>query len=295
MDKINLIVVLYNKNIQQSTTIQSFLKNRHLLIDAEVTLSIWNNGPKSVAKEVNDFVSNLQSTNFAIYEELSNQPLSFVYNTLINPDTTNIFFDDDTVITQRYMLSLIAFFNSDREVFLPKIISLGQRRYPKVNKVAVDVDGNLDELSVVSILSGIAIKTSLISRLVNHFGSVFDVRFNIYGVDTTLFYRLKSLHFSGYYVGGELEHDLSGISAGGVNNISIFRVKERLWDFVLQTVLYLKVGSLMGLVKFVRIYRKRLSISFTLSVLLKGIVFRRHPNTKNRKLPTLLSMSEERR
>lgn len=292
--KLNLVVVLFNKDIKQSSTINSFIKNQHLFADAEVTVSIWNNGPASVAEEAKNFVSNAKNITFAIYEEVSNQSLSFIYNTLLDICATNVFFDDDTVITESYVLSLITFINTDREMFLPKIVSLGQRRYPKVNKLASDVNGTLDSLFVVSILSGISIKASLMKQLIYYFGSVFDDRFNIYGVDTSLFYRLKALKFTRYYVGSELEHDLSGISAGGANNISIFRVKERLWDFVLQTVLYRKIGSAQGLLKFVKIYRKRLGVLFILRVLVRAILFRRHPNTKKRNLPILLTMSRGR-
>ena len=141
---------------------------------------------------------------------------------MLNEECANIYFDDDTFVTQEYVLSVNDFMKGDREVFLPSIVSLNQRRYPKVNKVAGDFNGELSELSVVSILSGLLIKEDTIRRLKCKFGDVFDHRFNIYGVDTTLFYRLKSINFDRYYVGGILEHDLSGVSAGGAQYISMF-------------------------------------------------------------------------
>lgn len=278
--KLNIVVVLYNKALSQSKTINSLLENIDSFVDMDVSVSIWNNGPNSIEQEVSSFIDSQTFKNFVICENLSNSPLSLVYNSMLVEECSNIYFDDDTFVTKEYVLSVNDFMKSDREVFLPKIQSMGQRRYPKVNKVAGDFDGELNELSVVSILSGLLIKADTSYRLKSKFGNVFDQRFNIYGVDTTLFYRLKSLNFDRYYVGGTLEHDLSGVSAGGPQHVSMFRVQERLWDFTLQTIFYRKLGALLGLIQFLKIYKSRLSILFILGVFFKALVFMGHPNTR---------------
>ncbi|BFT29613.1 hypothetical protein D210916BOD24_07890 [Alteromonas sp. D210916BOD_24] len=291
--KLNIVVVLYNKTINQSKTISSLLDNVDLLLDAEVSLAIWNNGPHTIKDEVEQFISSQRFKRLIICEDVTNSSLSMVYNAMLDPDCTNIFFDDDTVITEDYVFSINDFMKSERDVFLPKIESLKQQRYPKVNKRTGNYDGELDELSVVSILSGLSIKKKTLKRLKDKFGNVFDERFNIYGVDTTLFYRLKSLKFDRYYVGGTLQHDLSGISAGGAENVSIFRVKERLWDFTLQTILYRKLGAFLGLMKFIKTYKSRLSIFFILGVFVKAIVYMGHPNTKKKSVSHILFSSNE--
>lgn len=280
--KLNIVIVLYNKAICQSKTVNSLLDNIDSFFNTEITVCIWNNGPSSIRDEVAAFIDSQTFKNFVVCENLSNSPLSFVYNSMLNEECANIYFDDDTFVTQEYVLSVNDFMKGDREVFLPSIVSLNQRRYPKVNKVAGDFNGELSELSVVSILSGLLIKEDTIRRLKCKFGDVFDHRFNIYGVDTTLFYRLKSINFDRYYVGGILEHDLSGVSAGGAQYISMFRVRERLWDFTLQTIFYRKLGALLGLIQFLKTYKSRLTISFVFEVFVKALFYMGHPNTKKK-------------
>lgn len=231
------LVVIYNKQIEESSTIRSLIISNYT-----GDLYIFNNGPGEVNFS-SSFIALLQSKYncIKIVEDVNNRPLSNIYNDFLNVDGYDNYylFDDDTTIPSN-------FFESEKRIgydlSLPKISSsrTGDIVYPIVNKnIISENDFSFHENDeVISIGSGLMINKSLIHKFEAIGIKPFDERFALYGVDYSLFRRLPFLKCAGYTVNigiaGNLHHSLS--SEDG--NISAFRKRERLIDLVLTKLHY---------------------------------------------------------
>lgn len=87
--KNRILVVLYGKEPSESVTLQSLL-NVH---ECNSALTIYNNGPANI--DENDLVINkllLCFSSVDIVQDLSNKPLSVLYNNFLNRDGDRFFF-----------------------------------------------------------------------------------------------------------------------------------------------------------------------------------------------------------
>ncbi|HHO0201192.1 TPA: hypothetical protein ACRR39_002980 [Klebsiella quasipneumoniae] len=236
MKKITLVVI-YNKQIEDSTTIKSLL-----LSDYSGDLYIFNNGPDAinVSSSCLDLLQGKCSV-INIAEDVNNRPLSTIYNDFLNTGDYDFYylFDDDTMIPPNFFATGQ---HIEYDLSLPIIVSArtGDTVYPIINnKVFAEDDFPFNESDeVISIGSGLMINKSLILKFENIGIKPFDERFALYGVDYSLFRRLPFLKRAGYAVrmgvSGMLHHSLSSEE----NNISAFRKRERLIDLILTKLHY---------------------------------------------------------
>ncbi|EMO6444628.1 hypothetical protein LUS60_08805 [Raoultella planticola] len=235
--KVSAVVVLYKKQmLADSKTLASLEPYIGLLHN----ITIVNNGPDVLLEDESIYY---KSENVAIIEHLKNRPLSSIYNDFIRTNDCDrfIILDDDTTITNSYIFNLV--FNENKyDLGLPIIKSTHDNKsyYPVcsgVNNIRNEDVEYIHKKGSYSISSGMIISSELADYLFAIFGSIFDERFSLYGVDISLFRRIDKLIDRKEILirsGVILEHDLSKFS----NTISDFRKKELLIDLILQNNLY---------------------------------------------------------
>ncbi|HHS9506706.1 TPA: glycosyltransferase family 2 protein [Raoultella planticola] len=209
-----IIVVIYNKKIQSSQTLNSllhtFATDSHLLI--------FNNGPESLELD-DDIYKSLKdkfNNNIFIQEDLSNRPLSVLYNYAINEHKGYSYyclFDDDTNIPVDYFSEIeTARKQYPVDLMLPVIRSVSDDtvHYPLINGKPTDIKGIVSSDNIVfSIGSGLVIFDSLIKSFKSNNIKLFDERYAFYGVDFSLFRRIRVIQKNGCSVNISVVSSLS--------------------------------------------------------------------------------------
>lgn len=234
--KVSLLVILYNKDLKDSETLQSILKFQHSLDN----LCIVNNGPKDISLD-NTFLKELTAVHrfveFKNYTE--NKPLSWIYNDFVAQYFTDyyVIFDDDTVINVEFENSLFELTDTDLE--LPKIFARDEKQYyPIVEQEIYVKEGVIkNSVEIFSIGSGLVFSNRLVTEFKTRHIELFDSRFALYGVDISLFRKLNTfLANSNLIISSStyLNHSLSR-SEGGMSE---WRKIERIYDEVLSIKYY---------------------------------------------------------
>lgn len=232
MNKVIMLIVVYNKKIEESATINSILASSAKNMD----IIIHNNGPCCVTiddKVKNKFID--KNLNVKLVNCIANKPLSILYNDFLSLNKsydTYCLLDDDTEVNESFIAVLV---NGNAEIILPKIISKVDSKiyYPIVDDKVCCEDGLIENCNVFSIGSGLIISRTVIDKFELHSLSLFDEHFALYGVDFSFFRRLMILKMKGETF--EISSNASILhSLSKVENIqSKFRRQERLIDFVL--------------------------------------------------------------
>ncbi|MDV4263533.1 glycosyltransferase family 2 protein [Acinetobacter seifertii] len=278
MPKVVMVVVLYNKMLRESSTLQSLLSFTHSLDH----LVIVNNGPKNII--LDDFFENLRDKHLKVTLEnyLQNKPLSWIYNDLIEGNDADyyVLFDDDTIINAEYENHLFETLN-DIDIEFPKIYARVEhiQHFPMVNNKLLT---NSDELknveSIFSVGSGLILSKNIKNIFIEKFGSVFDPHFAFYGVDSTFFIRLNNLLKQGekfkFSCRTYLKHGLSLTE----EELTDWRKKEFIYENTLK-VKYYSGSVLMAKLKFIRLmYRKLSHFEFRdLKLVIQTFVKGKHP------------------
>lgn len=234
-NKIALVVVIFNKKLDESETIKSLL-GFNKAIDS---LLIVNNGPTEIDGD-DVILSELEKIHHKVVLEnqIQNKPLSWIYNDFIKQYKVDRYaiFDDDTIISIEYCEKIL-FDTGHYDLGLPSIKSShdGKVYYPVVRSYPKEPQEEYYQYdkTTYSIGSGLVIGCGLKKMMINEFGEVFDHHFALYGVDISLFRRLNRLQYTDKLIvntQAELSHYLSKFS----KDISDFRKKELLIDQVLQ-------------------------------------------------------------
>ncbi|WP_146752752.1 glycosyl transferase [Pectobacterium parvum] len=251
-----ILVVLYGKNDFDSETFYCLLNCEDNFSNYD--LYIFNNGPNSLISKKSSSLYSLKNKfgNVFIKEDLSNRPLSVIYNEFINEYDYDryIIFDDDTSIHDSFFYDINKQYNDNIDIQLPIINSKnnGKSYYPVINSSFIGcikkIDNNQD---VYSIGSGLVLYHRLIKKFKEHKLELFDNRFALYGVDYSFFRRLvllknKGMNFT-ICITSELNHSMSGVNT----SIEPWREKERLYDHVL-TLKYYSSGFFLKWLKLFR-------------------------------------------
>lgn len=274
-----ILVVLYDKDICDSSTITSLLEGGV----ENVKLVIHNNGPRSVT--ISDgLVKEFKAKNVEtiLINHIKNKPLSVLYNDFI---TENISFerycilDDDTYVTSSYIATLHEM-KHDLEVPLIKNKSEEIFYYPVSNNRVVTKYGVLDPNSTISIGSGLIISNEFVRKYAIYDFRIFDESYAFYGVDFSLFRRLKKISKSGVHfqlrATSTLAHELSRTE----KKFSQFRRSERIIDFAITVRKY--PSSKLFFEFFARTILYSCSFRWSdLSLLIKTLVDGIHPRCKN--------------
>lgn len=230
-----ILILCYGITPDESQTINSLLP----LIenDDSVDVVIWNNGPKIWCDKQQQLIDDLKKCHWI--ESIHNRPLSSIYNDFLdNFESTNyIIFDHDTEVNSQYIYHAL---NSESvNIGAPIIRSHGRAVYPMVNKKFKAGPYSIRDL-VVSITSGLLISKPIVALLKETYGSVFDERFALYGVDTSFFYRLHELGLGASIIClPQLSHSLSRFHKESPK-VTEFRDIERSIDFALMHKHYVR-------------------------------------------------------
>lgn len=239
MKKIALLVVLYNKTIEESATINE-LVNFNL---ENIAITVVNNGPIYIPFDGELFES-IKSKSYTIktFTFLGNKPLSEIYNNFIkeNSDIDEYtFFDDDSRPQKNYM-RILQQTNIKYDVLAPKILSVSDNKiyYPLEDKRIIANERFLDAKTTISISSGLSVSKRTVELISKENGNVFDQRFALYGIDTSFFIRLNRLCKQGeninIYSAGTIQHSLSRVET----KLTKFRLKERMYDIAISARYY---------------------------------------------------------
>ncbi|EQB2600364.1 glycosyltransferase family 2 protein [Aeromonas salmonicida] len=235
--KITFLVVLYNKSISDSTTLQTlrslgFNRKNH-------TLVIWNNGPKNISLDFNE--SELKEwEGVDLVQTLENKPLSYIYNEIVEQYSGEryVFLDDDSILNDDYICDLIQE-NQNYQVMAPKIYVKNKIVSPLVNEVYREGPFNPGD-EIRAITSGLVVTEELVKKYIDKFGNLFDSRFGFYGIDTTFFLRLQEMKLSNtVLVISKIEHSLSNFEEEEAS-VKQFRSDEMAYSYGLKMRFYTK-------------------------------------------------------
>lgn len=140
-DKGTLLVVLYNKPILDSITLNSLMSypdDFH-----HIDLLIWNNGPAMVDPDLPErFHEKFNS--ITVHQDISNAALSKIYNYALehNNNSYCVILDDDSTVSNEY-LSAISSIESD-ECLVPILTNKGEVQSPLINKKKVESPDNIE-------------------------------------------------------------------------------------------------------------------------------------------------------
>lgn len=243
MYKLSILVLLYNKEVVESETLNSLsrvLKKN----DKDINLVIWNNGPNHINNiDTEEVFGDVKVT---INETIYNESLSVIYNRFISeyPSIKYIILDHDTYLNGEYLESAI---NSEKDISLPIISSNNRVVYPKVEDAMCSKKsvGSCYFGRVTTIASGLVVSNNIAEILKDKFGNVFDERFFFYGVDSSFFYRLELIdqNVSKLILPG-VEHSLSKNEIESAV-VTKFRIFERSIDIALTVRYYSSSISLL--------------------------------------------------
>ncbi|WP_351009484.1 hypothetical protein [Shewanella sp. S1-58-MNA-CIBAN-0166] len=225
-----ILVVVYNKILSESKTLNALLKSGFDFSGSKII--VWNNGPCSIDfnKECFEFKSDCE---VEFFETLDNSALSVIYNHAINFNNADkyIFLDDDSDLSVDYFESLK--YVDSKSVGVPIIKTYNYIVSPTIDNL--DLTPNIiinNYSSVMGIASGLVVGRSVVNRFRGQFNSVFDERFYLYGVDTSFFFRLCNLKVeTPLCILNGFSHSLSRLESNGY---STFKLKERSYDIGLQ-------------------------------------------------------------
>lgn len=248
-----ILVVLYNKDVDKSESLKSLLNIKNISAD----ILIFNNGPKRLEQN-SSFIKGLEEKYKKVYvaEDVQNRPLSVLYNGVLTEYKrykTFYIFDDDTFIPNDFFTKTIDKIESN-DLVIPQIISDTEHSvcYPLINGVPYDRNTGIKSTDTVySIGSGLVISLTLIEKFERSGIDLFDNRYALYGVDFSLFRRIRSLMQAGMKiniaVAGSLNHSL----AKRKKNKESWRKQEITIDQVLTSKFYTKgyLGFMWVLIK----------------------------------------------
>lgn len=239
--------MLYNCAPEDSETIRSLINTEQETIKAR--LCIWNNGPKT-AKPTPETIKWLHYSGIeAIYiETLENQPLSWIYNHFIKKFNAKkyVILDHDSKVSKEYKAHVF----SDEIDFIgaPRIEAKGSPRSPSVKGKFSPGPYKKNEC-VTAIGSGVVVSSEAAQLISKIYGDVFDEKFALYGVDTSLFLRVHRLGLSDRVklIPG-FEHSLSRLE-NEPSSVKEFRKTERSYDFGLTVRNYPEILHIKFVIK----------------------------------------------
>ena len=274
-----IIVLLYNKEIAQSTTLSSLMLEEAHFKNAK--LVIWNNGPKKLESYDVSFIAEL-GYDITIEETLNNESLAYIYNSFINSHEAEkyIFLDDDSTLNANYIDE--ASRSNSSVVSMPIITVNGVAKNPKINsKVYTEGVKIAANDKVFTIGSGLVVGREVILELLKRFYTVFDERFYLYGVDTTFCHRLfLSKQSVNIRVIAGFEHSLSRLEKE-CKSLTKFRQRERSYDRGMTLryytsfprTVYILVHSVLYTIKCIFLNKDS---SMSLPLLLKSYIVGKH-------------------
>lgn len=240
--KLTILVVTYGKDKLISETFRTLLP---AIKGRGYSVIIYNNGPHKIKNHMKDIDSNgfYSGEKIKFIEDLNNSSLSIIYNNFLEKEDYDKFMilDDDTCIPEFFFDDIFNNESENSELILPVVYSKYNKKriYPK-NKDKLSGLGLQLPYGIFSVGSGLILDKKLINSFKKNNIKPFDERFALYGVDYSLFRRLRGIYGNSpneiFYVGGFIYHSMSGVE----KKIEPWREIERLYDHVLSIKYYSK-------------------------------------------------------
>lgn len=274
----SILVVCYHCEIDQSRSITGVLK--HVDGKCNVNVVIWNNGPIQWSSQSIDEIKS-HSSNIIVVQTSENRPLSWIYNDFIEMYSSDyyVIFDHDSDVNFQFISNL---FSLRKELLcLPIIYSKGVAVNPTCNGL-FNSGPYMKNQKVMSIGSGLVLSKQLVNILHKRWGSVFDERFALYGVDTTFFKRINKLNSSDLIrtISG-FEHSLSR-SETESDRVQSMRRNERSIDLGLSLRLYPSFGLYWHLLKI--LVKESLGNDIVnFHIMMRSFFSARHPRTQQQR------------
>jgi hypothetical protein len=231
-----ILILLYNKEINVSTTIHSLVNSEFQY--AKARLVIWNNGPAPLKSYDCTCIETL-GYDVIIEETLNNESLAAIYNRFLDGNSAKkyILLDDDSDLNPEYVFASSKI--KTTEVGMPMIFSQGVICAPTINNkpYTQDVKISIDD-EILTIGSGLVIGEEILTKITQKYERVFDERFFLYGVDTSFCLRLfesKWTHIINVIPG--FNHSLSRLQDENLEK-SKFRRLERSYSAGLELRYY---------------------------------------------------------
>lgn len=223
-----ILVLLYNKEMKDSSTLNSLMKSTVQYSKAKIV--IWNNGPKKLDITACPELSHL-GYQIEVVETISNDSLAVIYNRFIKANSAKkyILLDDDSELSEEF---ISASANSQPEhLSLPVITNNGKVQYPSIDRKRYSSKTTIkDHSRVTTIGSGLVIGINIVNALNQHYKSVFDERFYLYGVDTTFCLRVnESNQVKNIQLISGFDHSLSKLESESTK-MNNFRRIERSYE-----------------------------------------------------------------
>lgn len=275
--KISILVVLYNIEIDDSITLKRIFSSNSKL--NKCRLLIWNNGPNKLSLERRTIldVGGIDEVN--IVEDLTNVPLSKIYNFFIDHNESDFYviLDHDSDLSDEY-IGYISGLNEDIFLGMPRIFSNNVPCSPCVNNVYADRRYYPAE-KLTAIGSGLVISKRLVLFLKKAYNKVFDERYALYGVDSSLFYRIRKLHYvDKCMVIPGFSHSLSRLEKESPS-VKQFRTYERSIDLGLTLRYYPNTNTIkLFLIEMLKTILNKNSLS--IAVAIKSIISGKHPRCR---------------
>lgn len=278
-NKIALVVVIFNKTLEESETVRSLFSFEQGLD----YLLIVNNGPKKIDQHDKNLTElRKKHHNVILDNQIQNKPLSWIYNDFIQEYESDyyVLFDDDTEINAEYESQMFNMKGVDLE--LPKIISINDKvqYYPVINSIVQEKKGKIiDGKQVFSIGSGLIISKVVKSFFLERKIEIFDSNFALYGVDFSFFRKLNKIQKNNMKFNISSSTYLNHSLSRAEKNKSIWRENERLIDQTLTLKYYSNYTAIRLLIVVLKriINRKPKDILLIGNIFLKGC----HPRCKN--------------
>lgn len=271
--KICFLIVIYNKELLESTTFKSIVE----IQDKNFDCLIVNNGPHEINFSI---LKDFNNINFKYIQCLDNKPLSYLYNNFIKSYSQvdrYVILDDDSVFSKSFIKRIFDGGLDSFDLELPKIFDKNNKLYyPLRNWAPIEEHEsffNYKDEDIFSIGSGLIISKKLVNIFNNKNIKLFNEAFAFYGVDFSLFWELKKHNFGELKITSvsKISHDMSLH-----NEITDFKRKELYINFALQMRYYPSIINLKNFIYCILKSIKMYKISMVISIL-KAYFFAKHP------------------
>lgn len=196
---VNALVISYNSSISESSTLQSLLETDNSGINFKII--IWNNGPNLFdEQDINDYIKKCKEKEISlhIYQDTRNISLSKIYNYIIKKNSFDFIaiLDQDSTIKANYLQNIAI--HQENELLLPQIttrknnVLLQSHPHSSKDKNILIKEGPLTS-NISSVTSGMILSRSLISKIENFRGYVFEEKLGFYGIDVDFFVTINHM------------------------------------------------------------------------------------------------------
>jgi hypothetical protein len=205
---ISVLIVLYNKSLQQSDTLRGIIDAAEILNNANASVLLWDNSLQPHLTQEDIFSVQQKISIFNYHHAPENISLSRIYNSFIEENISQknnhylILLDDDSKISAAYFNEVVSIINKNEafDVLLPvvkngdKIVSPAAFFYCKGNYFK-SLESGICKQKLLAINSGMIISFSFIQK--NNFR--YNEQLNNYGTDN-YFMNFANNHRARFYI-----------------------------------------------------------------------------------------------